>query len=926
MNATDLVWAIRGGVVQHDRLLKADIPSLPKNTLMPRRALIQSELGRDFSIEIDIVSSARDVELKALIAQSMTLWIQQPDRSYLPLNAYIHTARRLGADGSLTTYQVSLASWMHFLKFRSDVRHWQDRSADAIITDVFNEHPQARGNFQFALSNPLPARSYCRQSETDWNFVHRLMEDEGLFGFWRHASDGRSHCFVVTDDIHNLDPVASDVISFHRTGVDAESDALVQWAGSRSLQSVTHTTRTFDYKSPATAQNPKGTSMPTRANQGELPQQMEVYEYTGAYTYPRQTRGEHLSKLRLEEWESRAKRFQGAGGTRSLDAGRLFTLNGHPEHARDPLSQRRFAAIKVSRYIENNLPVSNHEGSYPHSLHSAIEQVKAGLDADGLNAAARMHGDGSTGFYWAEVEAQRIAVPYRSPFAHQKPAMQLETAIVVGPSGEEVYTDDLNRVKVQFIWDRINESDERSSCWMRVAQSDTGNGYGGVHIPRVGEEVIVGYLGGDCDRPIILHRVYNGAAKPQWHSNGILSGYRSKEYAGAGHNELVLDDATAQTRVKLFSSSANTLLHLGYLIDQDGNSRGAYLGSGFDLKSDAHGAIRAARGIFMSSYAASAKQPMDVRQASSQLVNAESVVQSLSEASVAHRAEGLQPGYDALRSFTDATQSSVAGSTSGGRTAGGGGGNANGFKTPIMMLGSPAGIALSTQQSTHVAADEQLNLVSGESLHLAAGKSLVASVAEKISLFAKRAGAKLFAASGKVEIQAQSDNLELIADQVLKLISAKQRIEITAAQEIVLNARGSYIRISGAGIEHGTQAQWTAYAASHAMPGPKSLPVDLPGFDMPKAFSNRLDVYDIYWMREFGEVEYTARRESGEILAQGLLDEHGRTPRLSTHESEKLEVLVGTQGAWLVESEATPIADYDETLPDDPDHYVNQSA
>ncbi|WP_157657897.1 type VI secretion system Vgr family protein, partial [Burkholderia ubonensis] len=218
---------------------------------------------------------------------------------------------------------------------------------------------------------------------------------------------------------------------------------------------------------------------------------------------------------------------------------------------------------------------SAQEANFPHSLQDRLAQAKAGLSGGAAFKVA--HEDGSAGFYLVEVEAQRATVPYRSPFEHEKPVMQLETAIVVGPSGEEVYTDELNRIKVMFIWDRQNPGNERASCWVRVAQSDTGGGYGSVHVPRVGEEVLVGYLGGDCDRPIVLHRIYNGAVKPQWHSDGILSGYRSKEYSGAGFNEMVLDDATGQNRARLFSSSANSGLHLGYLIDQSGNARGAYL-------------------------------------------------------------------------------------------------------------------------------------------------------------------------------------------------------------------------------------------------------------------------------------------------------------------------------------------------------------
>ncbi|MET3621039.1 type VI secretion system Vgr family protein [Burkholderia ambifaria] len=819
MNMTELAQAIRGGLIQQDRLLKTDIPSLPDNALIPCRAVTYSELGRDFSVTLDMVSTAGDIELKALIAQPMTLWIQQANKSYLPVNGYIHTARRLGHDGSLSSYQLVVASWMYFLKFRRDMRYWQDKSADGIIADVFDAHPQARGQYQFALSKPLPSRSYCRQSETDWNFVHRLMEEEGVYGFWRQGKDGKSHTLVVTDDIYALDEMSPSSVGFNRSGTGSDTDGFTQWAGSRTLQSTVHTTRTFDYKAPSSADSPNGTTLPTKAGQGNLPERAEVYEYTGAYTYGRQDRGEQLSKIHLEEWESRAKRFVGVGGVRGIDAGLRFVLTGHPEHDRDSAEQREFAAIKVRRYIENNLPLSNQETSFPHSMQSDLERAKAGY-----TGASVYHDDGSAGFYLVEVEAQRTTVPYRSPFEHLKPEMHLETAIVVGPQGEEVHTDALNRVKVMFVWDRQNPGNAGASCWVRVAQSDTGGGYGGVHIPRVGEEVIVGYVGGDCDRPIVLHRVYNDAVNPHWHSNGILSGHRSKEYGGSGYNQMVMDDATGQNRVQLMSSSANTLLHLGYLIDQSGNTRGAYLGSGFDLRTDAYGAVRASQGLYVTTYPKSAdSQPLDVREAQQQLVNAESMIEAMSQVSQTHQAESLGEGHDALKTFTDATQSSVQGSQSGGRTAGGGAGSVNAFKTPVMLMASPSGIALSTQASVHVSSDQQTNLVSGQSTFIVSGKSLVASVAEKISLFVQNAGMKLFAAKGKVKIQAHSDNIEITAQKTVKVLSATENIEVAAQQEILFTSGGAYIRLKGGDIEIHAPGKIDVKGGQHAFSGPTRI-------------------------------------------------------------------------------------------------------
>ncbi|WP_179405518.1 type VI secretion system Vgr family protein [Burkholderia guangdongensis] len=896
MNMTELAQAIRGGLIQQDRLLKTDIPSLPGNALVPRRAVTCSELGRDFSVTLDMVSTVGDIELKTLIAQPMTLWIQQADKSYLPVNGYIHTARRLGADGGLSSYQLTFASWMHFLKFRSDMRYWQDKSVDAVIADVFNAHPQARGQFEFALLKPLPRRSYCRQSETDWNFVHRLMEEEGLYGFWRQGKDGKSHMLVVTDDIYALDEMSPNSVRFYRSDTGSETDAFTQWAGSRTLQSTVHTTRTFDYKAPASVFNPKGTTLPTMSGQGDLPEQAEVYEYTGAYTYLNRDRGEQLSKIHLEEWESRAKRFFAEGGVRGIDAGLRFELIDHPEHDRDPVGQREFAAIKVRRYIENNLPLSAHEASFPHSLQNELVQAKAGHTGEAV-----IHEDGSAGFYLVEVEAQRKTVPYRSSFEHKKPVMHLETAIVVGPQGEEVYTDELNRVKVMFIWDRQNQGDAGASCWVRVAQSDTGGGYGSVHVPRVGEEVLIGYIGGDCDRPIVLHRVYNGNVQPQWHSNGILSGYRSKEYSGAGYNEMVLDDATGQNRAKFFSSTGNSLLHLGYLIDQSGNTRGSYLGSGFDLKTDSYGAVRAAQGLYVTTHPKEANsQQLDVREAQQQLVEAESTIEALSQASQAHQAESLRDGHDALRTFTDATQGSVQGSQLGGRTAGGGTGRANGFKEPVMLIASPSGVALSTQQSVHVASDQQTNLVSGQSVFIASGKSLVASVAEKISLFARNAGMKLFAAKGKVEIQAQGDQMALAALKDLTICSTDGKVVISAAKEVWIGAGGSYIQINGSGIVNGSPGTILERAASWDVPGPDSMRMPLPPMPVPQNAGPYSLRFDLSGALADGEIPDNASyliKLGEDSHYYGTLDQDGMTGRVFTEKEEAVQVSVRS-GDW----------------------------
>ncbi|MEM5458518.1 type VI secretion system Vgr family protein [Paraburkholderia phytofirmans] len=875
MGAQEIIAAIKGGLLQSERLLKLDTP-LGSDVLLPQRVVGHSRIGRNYEFTLDTVSTTDNIELKKLIAQPVTLWIQQTDQSYAPHHGYVHTARRLGSDSAITSYQIGFVSWMHFLRFRKDARIWQDKTVDEILTDVFNMHPQAQGAFRFSLRNPLPQRSFCVQFEDDWNFCQRLMETEGLFGYFEQATDGKSHTLVVTDDISTLQPLSPQTVDFYRSGTNSETDAFVQWSGTRTLQSTSLITRTFDYKAPSPAANPKGTATPTLSTQGDLPQQAEVYEYTGAYSYAKQNRGDQLSKVRMEEWESRAKRFSGVGAVRRVDAGRWFELTNHPDHGAGSAQERQFAVIAVEWVIENNLPVSSGTTDFPHSLKQKIAAARA-QHANNPTLVVKAT-DGSEGFFMATVEAQRKAIPFRSPFEHEKPEMHMQTATVVGPANEEVYTDQLNRIKVQMHWDRLNPGDENASCWIRVAQSDAGGSYGGVHVPRIGEEVIVSFLDGDCDRPIVTGRVYNGAKTPDWHSNGILSGYKSKEYQGSGYNQMVMDDATGQNRMQLYSSSTNAQLHLGYLIAQNGNSRGAYLGSGFDLKSDAYGAVRAAQGLYVTTHPANgtSSQPLDVRDANSQLTNSESVIEALSRASETHQAESLNEGHDALKSFTDATQNSVSGATgSGGNTAGGGTGSANAFKEPIMLFATPAGIAISTQKSAHITATEHVNLVSGQSTHIATGKSLLASVGEKISLFVQNAGMKLFAAKGKVEIQSQSDNVELTAQKTFRLLSATEKIEAAADQEILLTSGGAYIRIAGGNIDIHAPGMVDVKGAQHSFNGPTSQ-----GYPLPSARPDQPGQLELLHQYANGEPvkggQFSVLDANGGVLRQGALDANGR--------------------------------------------------
>ncbi|MFC0337341.1 type VI secretion system secreted protein VgrG [Kushneria avicenniae] len=331
-----------------------------------------------------------------------------------------------------------------------------------------------------------------------------------------------------------------------------------------------------------------------------------------------------------------------------------------------------------------------------------------------------------------------------------------------------------------------------------------GGGWGGVFVPRVGQEVLVDFLEDDADRPLITGRIYNGEQSPDWHSNGLLSGF------GSQYNELVFDDATDQERVRLNSEHSKSQLNLGYLIHQTGNHRGAFRGTGFELRTDAYGAIRANEGLYLSSWGqlgASGDQ-LDLRPAFQQLSSAHELADALSQSAAGHNAEPLESNESLKKAGEDSQSpygnSEVAGgdqSTARGAVDSGGRGQSPGLKAPWLHAAAPAGMTLSTPESTHLAQGHSLGVTSGEDVSLATGRNLIASVSEKLSFFVQQAGIKLFAARGKVDLQAQSDNLEATARHNVDVTSSYQKIDLAAAEEILLVSGGAYVRLKGGNIE-----------------------------------------------------------------------------------------------------------------------------
>ena len=864
---------------QNQRLLKLEMAN---QSLIPHRLVGEESMSRPFRYRLDVISQRGDIELKTLMAQPATLSIRQADGQYRKRSGLVESAALLGEDGGVFYYQLTLVPWLTMLSLGRDSRIFQDLSVIEVIEAVFAQHPIARGGWRFDLRREYPARSYCVQyRESDYHFVNRLMEQEGLFYYVEHrqadevergdaagptpsvhsglshsglSHSGRSHSglshretghgetchrLIITDDVATCSPVSPRQIRFHRQGATESEDAITQWGGRRQQQPSRVSLATYDYKQPRLI---KRTALETHPDQGKLSDQ-EVYDTPGEYYYRDHPRGERLTEHRLQALESRAKRFFGAGGARQLQVGQHFELTQHRQHERGDLPELEFLVLGLTLHAENALPVSAHLSTLPGSLQDELDCARR---AHGLEDDSQHRDDyqrAGTGHYLVDFEAQRLSQPYRSSLDHPSPVMGgPHTAIVVGPEGEEIHTDRLNRVKVQFHWDRGQPSGQRdvlSSCWLRVSEPNAGAGWGGVFVPRIGQEVIVDFLEGDPDRPLITGRVYNGDERPEWHSNGLLSGLKSKTYRGGKYNELVFDDATDQERVRLNSEHAKSQLNLGYLIHQHGNTRGNFRGTGFELRTDAYGAVRAHQGLLLTSWGqlgANGEQ-LALAPAYRELASAWQLADGLSTSAVEHDAEALdsrdnlkQAGEDAQGRYgqavaappEDSDQSTARGASRAGR------GEAGMLKQPWLHLASPAGIAASTSQSTHLSQGKSLSVNSGEDINLAAGRSLIGALSDKLSLFVQRRGIKLFAGQGKVEVQAQSDEMALTAEKTLTITSTEDTVQIAAAEEILLTSGGGYIRLKGGNIEIHGPGMIDVKGGQQLFGGPKEMTPRLP--------------------------------------------------------------------------------------------------
>jgi type VI secretion system secreted protein VgrG len=490
-------------ITQADRPLRIKT-TLGEDVLVLENLQGSESISRPFLYNLKLLSENPSIALKDLLKSPVVISIELLDGSLRHLHGNISRISQLalGEDG-LAAYQAEVVPWLWFLSLFSDCRIFQNKSVPEIVQQVFKD----RGftDFKLQLQGTYPKRDYCVQyRETDLNFISRLLEDEGIFYFFQH--DDQKHTLILADALAAIKdcPAQASARYMPLAGGLQDDDTITTLENEQNLRAGTASLNDYDFEKPGTSLR----SLISSDRKGE------IYDYPGKYTT--KDDGSRYSRIRLEEQEVGLSIVRGDSSCRAFQAGYRFDLKDH------------YRADANRCYTLVSVAIEAHETSY-----------RSGSD-EGFR-------------YRNSFYAIPNSIPFRPPRVARKPVIEgSQTAVVVGKSGEEIWTDQYGRVKVQFFWDRAGKKDENSSCWIRVAQLWAGKGWGAIYTPRIGQEVIVDFLEGDPDRPIITGRVYNADqtvpyALPGEQTKSTIKSMSSK--GGDGFNEIRLEDKKGEEQV-----------------------------------------------------------------------------------------------------------------------------------------------------------------------------------------------------------------------------------------------------------------------------------------------------------------------------------------------------------------------------------------
>jgi type VI secretion system secreted protein VgrG len=504
----------------------------------------EEALSRPFRFELEFACDDASIDLAGLLGTPMTVELDVVGGKRW-FHGLVSRCAFAGHEGNEARYRATLRPWLWFLSRTADCRIFQEQTAPDIVHAIFAKHAGPSVHVEDRLSGAFAPRVYCVQyRESDLDFVDRLLQDEGITYFFAHEADKHTLVLANAPGAHASFPSYETVPYFAKSPfARRERDHVHGWDAQAEVRSGSFVHTSFDFEKPRA-------DLIARREQ-PLPQggwaEGELYDYSGRYTEPDQ--GDRGAALRLEADQAEHKVAFGEGTAAGLAAGYRFKLEDYPREDQN--------AEYLLREVEHEL--------WDPAYRSGEE---GGEDVE---------------VYRCRFTALPADVPYRPPLTTPRPLIRgPQTAMVTGPGGEEIWTDKYGRVKVQFPWDRDGKRDEKTSCWVRVSQPWAGTGYGGIMIPRIGQEVVVEFLEGDPDRPIITGRVYNAQAMPPYGlpANATQSGVKSNSSkGGGGSNELRFEDKKGSEQVYIHAQKDESIVVENDKVEKVGHDETASVGN-----------------------------------------------------------------------------------------------------------------------------------------------------------------------------------------------------------------------------------------------------------------------------------------------------------------------------------------------------------
>lgn len=819
------------------------------DVLLPQFVSGTESICGGFQYQVNCVATSNSLPLKEFIGVPAALEFVN-DRGQLRKVCGLVTQASSGeSDGAIASYQLVIRDAMAIMEQRVNTRVFRKMSWPRIVTVVLQEWQQLNsalsGSFDFEFASGFRLEKYPEREQTiqfnesDAAFIRRLLARSGVAWFFRpgcnpapqqaaHDTESPAHTLVLFDNQRDLKQNAAGVVRYHHDNATEQRDSITRWSAVRKLQAGSVRVFSWDYKRPGSIPW-MATELPSQVDQGSSGNQLAggVQEYIVESPHAGSDDQElhRLGVLRMQRKELDTKRFAGEGSVRDFCAGEYFTISDQPEIDGHPAADRDFIITSIEVKAQNNLP---------KSLEERLRRLFISDDwRHTADTPTDLSGGDSANRFQMRFEAIRRAIPIVPTFDPRThlsdPGLQI--AIVVGGQNDVVHCDELGRVKIRFPATRPEDhqhaqgagaSDtDADSAWVRVATNWAGNGSsycGTLALPRVGTEVLVAFLGGDPDKPIIICQLFNGRALPPPLSNRanlpstrFLSGMRSQEIHGERMNQLRFDDTPREISAQLASDDGASQLNLGWLTHPRGEDRRPR-GEGAELRSDKAVAIRGGKGVLITasgSHQAEGKQ-LDRAELIGLADGLRDIADQLAKLAETHSkdpANGPQLAQlvDKLRHLDGGTNVAAA--------SGGGAGGAGG--APIVAVSGPAGIVVASNDNLALGAEKNAYLVTAADTQLTAGGQTSVRAAQGVSVFANDGGMKHIAARGNIQTEAQDGTIELLAKKVMELISTTDWINIKARKGVCLYGGGSELKISEEGIIGSTTGNSYFYAADH---------------------------------------------------------------------------------------------------------------